>query len=284
MAALAAIALLALVAAAAPLVTDLAGAPGPTEQNTDALDEFGSAAGPSADNLLGTDGVGRDVFSRIVHGSRVSLTVALLATGIALVVGAAIGLVAGYRGGWVDSLISRGIDVILAFPVLLFAVGVAGACDTAEGCAGGALKPGIATVVVAIVIPTIPYFARIARGQVLSLREREWVEAARSIGASDARIMFREILPNLVAPLIVYATLIIPANILLEAALSFLGVGIEEPTPSWGAMLADAVATFDTAWWYMLFPGLALLVTVLAFNLLGDGLQDALDPRANPPT
>ena len=281
-ASLAVIAALAVLAICAPLVTDLVGAPGPTEQNTDALDEFGSAAAPSGDNILGTDAVGRDIFSRVLHGARVSLTVAVLATGIALVLGAAIGLLAGYRGGWTDTLISRGVDLILAFPVLLFAIGVAGACDTPDGCAGGALKPGIGTLVVAIAIPTLPYFARIVRGQVLSLREREFVDAARSIGASDTRIMVREILPNLVAPLIVYATLIIPVNILLEAALSFLGVGIEEPNPSWGAMIADAVDTFDTAWWYMLFPGLALLVTVLAFNLLGDGLQDALDPRTTP--
>jgi ABC-type dipeptide/oligopeptide/nickel transport system permease subunit len=279
MAALAAILVLVLVAVFAPAVTDLAGAPGPTEQNRAALDEFGSAAAPSGDNLMGTDGDGRDVFSRIVHGSRVSLTVALVATGIALLLGTIFGLFAGYRGGWTDTLISRGVDVLLAFPVLLFAVGVAGACDTPEGCAGGALKPGMSTVIVVIAAATFPYFARLVRGQVLSLREREWVDAARSIGASDRRIMFREILPNLAAPLIVYATLVIPANVLLEASLSFLGVGIEEPNPSWGAMIADAVNTFDTAWWYMLFPGLALLATVLAFNLLGDGLQDALDAR-----
>jgi peptide/nickel transport system permease protein len=187
--------------------------------------------------------------------------------------------VAGFHRGWVDSILSRGLDVILAFPVLLFAIGVGFACNTREGCLGGLLKPGISTVVFVIVIPTFPYFARIVRGQVLSLREREFVEASRSLGASNSRIMFREILPNLVAPLIVYATLIIPANILFEAALSFLGVGIKEPNPSWGAMLSDAANIFDTAWWYMLFPGLALLTTVLAFNLLGDGLQDALNPR-----
>lgn len=271
---------LTLVAICAPLVVHVVGAPDPSVQNTKALDEFGSAAAPNSHNLLGTDDVGRDVFSRVVYGTRVSLTVALLATGIALFLGVVAGLLAGYHRGWVDSLLSRGLDVILAFPVLLFAIGVGSACK-GEGCAGGLLKPGITTVVFVIVIPTFPYFARIVRGQVLSLREREFVEAAQSLGASSSRIMFREILPNLVAPLIVYGTLIIPANILFEASLSFLGVGIEEPNASWGAMIADAANTFDSAWWYMLFPGLALLTTVLAFNLLGDGLQDALDARAS---
>jgi ABC-type dipeptide/oligopeptide/nickel transport system permease subunit len=270
---------LTLVAICAPLVVEMVGAPKPDVQNSKALDEFGSAAPPSSANILGTDDVGRDVFSRVVYGTRVSLTVAFLATSIALVLGLIAGLYAGYHRGWVDSLLSRGLDVILAFPVLLFAIGVGSACQSAEGCANGLLKPGVSTVVFVIVIPTFPYFARIVRGQVLSLREREFVEAARSLGASNTRIMFREVLPNLIAPLIVYATLIIPANILFEAALSFLGVGIEEPNPSWGAMIADAASTFDTAWWYMLYPGLALLLTVLAFNLLGDGLQDALNPR-----
>jgi ABC-type dipeptide/oligopeptide/nickel transport system permease subunit len=271
---------LTLLAICAPLATHMVGAPDPTFQNNKALDEFGSAAPPNAHNLLGTDAVGRDVLSRTVYGTRVSLTVAFLATGIALALGVVAGLFAGYHRGWVDSFLSRGLDVILAFPVLLFAIGVGSACK-GEGCAGGLLKPGISTVVFVIVIPTFPYFARIVRGQVLSLREREFVEAAQSLGASSSRIMFREILPNLVAPLIVYATLIIPANILFEASLSFLGVGISEPNASWGAMIADAAKTFDTAWWYMVFPGLALLITVLAFNLLGDGLQDALDPRTD---
>ena len=270
---------LTLIAICAPLVVEMVGAPKPNVQNSKALDEFGSAAAPNANNILGTDDVGRDVFSRVVYGARASLTVAILATGIAMFLGVVAGMVAGFYRGWTDSILSRSLDVILAFPVLLFAIGVGFACNTSEGCLGGALKPGISTVVFVIVIPTFPYFARIVRGQVLSLREREFVEAARSLGASGPRIMFREILPNLIAPLIVYGTLIIPANILFEAALSFLGVGIKEPNPSWGAMIADAAPIFDTAWWYMLFPGLALLLTVLAFNLLGDGLQDALNPR-----
>jgi peptide/nickel transport system permease protein len=269
------------VAIFAPLVTKLVGAPPPNVQNTKALDEFGSAAAPSSHHILGTDDVGRDVFSRVVYGARVSLTVAILSTGIALVIGAVIGLIAGYYRGFADSILSRSMDVALAFPVLLFAVGVGFACQTKEGCVGGLLQPGISTVVVVIAIPTIPVFARLVRGQVLSLREREFVQAAHALGASGPRIMFREILPNLVAPLIVYATLIIPANILFEASLSFLGVGIKEPNPSWGAMISDATRIFDTAWWYMLFPGLALVITVLAFNLLGDGLQDALNPRSS---
>jgi peptide/nickel transport system permease protein len=277
---------LTLMAICAPLVVEMVGAPKPNVQNSKALDEFGSAAPPNANNILGTDDVGRDVFSRVVYGARASLTVAILATGIAMFLGVVAGLIAGFYRGWADSILSRFLDVILAFPVLLFAIGVGFACNTSEGCRIGPqgfgfdLRPGISTVVFVIVVPTFPYFARIVRGQVLSLREREFVEAARSLGASGPRIMFREVLPNLVAPLIVYATLIIPANILFEAALSFLGVGIKEPNPSWGAMIADAASIFDTAWWYMLFPGLALLITVLAFNLLGDGLQDALNPRA----
>jgi peptide/nickel transport system permease protein len=169
--------------------------------------------------------------------------------------------------------------VMLAFPVLLFGLGLATACSGENGCLGGLLQPGLSIVIAIIVLANTPYVARIIRGQVLSLREKEFVEASRSLGASNSRIMFRDILPNLVAPIIVYATLFIPANILLEAALSFLGVGVQPPRASWGEMLSDAVSIFSVAWWFMLFPGLALLLTVLAFNLVGDGLQDALNPK-----
>ncbi len=236
---------------------------------------------PSAKHLFGVDSLGRDVFARVLYGARVSLLVAFVATGLSMVVGVTLGMVAGFFRGAVDMAISRMIDVLLAFPILLLALGLAAACSLGKGCFGGALKPGLIVVIFVIAFVNWTYIARIVRGQVLSLREKEFVEAARSLGASNARIIFREILPNLVAPIIVYATLIIPQNILFEAALSFLGAGVQPPTASWGAMLADATTIFNTAWWYMVFPGAALLLTVLAFNLVGDGLQDALHPKAS---
>jgi ABC-type dipeptide/oligopeptide/nickel transport system permease subunit len=205
--------------------------------------------------------------------------VALIATAISVAIGVAVGMFAGFYRGWVDTALSRMIDVLLAFPILLFGIGLASACSLGKGCLGGLVKPGIGVVIFVIAFVNWTYIARIIRGQVLSLREKEFVDASRSLGASNARIIFRDMLPNLVAPIIVYSTLVIPQNILFEAALSFLGVGIQPPDPSWGQMIADASSIFDTAWWYMLFPGVALLLTVLAFNLLGDGLHDALNPR-----
>ncbi len=276
------IVLLILAAILAPLIIKLVGAPGPNVQNSGALDQFGTPTGPSFahHHLFGVDSLGRDVFARVLYGARVSLLVAFVATGISMLVGVTLGMVAGFFRGWVDMAISRLIDVLLAFPILLLALGLAAACSLGHGCFGGLLKPGLVVVIFVIAFVNWTYIARIVRGQVLSLREKEFVEASRSLGASNSRIIFREILPNLVAPIIVYATLIIPQNILFEAALSFLGAGVQPPTASWGAMLADATTIFDTAWWYMVFPGVALLVTVLAFNLVGDGLQDALHPKA----
>jgi peptide/nickel transport system permease protein len=280
LAALAFIVALGIVALAAPLVVEIAGAPPPDQQSTSALDQFGTPTGPSADHLFGVDQLGRDVFSRVVYGARVSLEVAFISTGIAVGLGVVVGLFAGFYRGWIDTFLSRTMDVLLAFPILLLGIGLASACALGDGCFGGLIQPGLTTVIFVIAIASFPYVARIIRGQVLSLREKEFVEAARSLGASNGRIMFREILPNLVAPIIVYTTLIIPTIILFEAALSFLGVGVQPPTASWGQMIADATSIFDTAWWYMVFPGVALLLTVLTFNLVGDGLQDALDPRS----
>ena len=271
--------LLIAVAFIAPVIVSLAGTPGPRVQSSESLDVFGTPTGPSAEHPFGVDRLGRDVFSRTIYGARVSLEVALISTGIAVLIGTAIGLIAGYYRGWVDTLLSRLIDVVLAFPILLLGLGLAAACSGADGCFSGLIQPGLPVVIMVIAIINWTYIARIVRGQVLSLREKEFVEAARSLGASNRRIIVREVLPNLVAPLIVYSSLLIPANILLEAALSFLGVGVGGGTPSWGGMISEATSLFPDAWWFMLFPGLALLFTVLAFNLVGDGLQDALDPR-----
>src|SRR3990170_1843881 len=188
-------------------------------------------------------------------------------------------MVAGFYRGITDTILSRAMDVMLAFPVLLLALGLGAACSFGGGCLGGLIQPGLPVVIFVIVLAQWPYFARIIRGQVLSLREKEFIEAARSLGASNSRIIFREILPNLLAPIIVYTTLIIPTNILFEAALSFLGLGVQPPTPSWGAMLEEASTAFTYAWWLLVFPGTFLVLTTLAFNLVGDGLRDAFDPR-----
>jgi peptide/nickel transport system permease protein len=273
------IALLVGMAVFAPLIINIAGTPDPKTQSSEALDVFGTPTGPSSEHPFGVDRLGRDVFSRTVYGARVSLEVALISTGIAVFIGTVIGLLAGFYRGWTDTLLSRLTDVVLAFPILLLGLGIAAACSGADGCFGGLIQPGLPVVIMVIAVINWTYIARIVRGQVLSLREKEFVEAARSLGAGDRRIIVHEILPNLMAPLIVYSSLLIPANILLEAALSFLGVGVTGGTPSWGAMISEATSLFPDAWWFMLFPGLALLLAVLAFNLVGDGLQDALDPR-----
>ncbi len=287
LAALGFIVLIILVAIFAPVVVDIFGAPGPDERDTTALDPlFATPTGPSSEHIFGVDQLGRDVFSRTIYGARVSLIVAFAATFLATVAGIIAGLLAGYFRGWIDTLISRTVDVLLAIPYLLLATGLAAACTLGqtsggggEGCLGGLIKPGLGVVIFVISFTSWTYMARIVRGQTLSLREKEFVEAARSVGASRSRIIFRELLPNLTAPIIVYASILIPQVILYEAALSFLGVGVTDK-PSWGQMIAAATPIFSDAWWYMLFPGLALLFTVLAFNLVGDAMQDALNPRS----
>lgn len=278
MAALVVVVLLLLVAIFAPLITSLLGLPDPNVRDPDALDAFGAPAGPSGAHPFGVDDFGRDVLSRTLHGARVSLFVGIAGTALAVVLGTALGLVAGWYRGWVDTLLQGLVDVVLSVPVLLLGLGIAAACTFGEGCAGGLVQPGLRTVMLVVVAVGWTVVARIVRGQVLSLREREFVDAARASGASDRRILIGEVLPNLLPNVIVYSSVMIPQTILLEAALSFLGVGVAPSTPSWGSMIADAAPNFDTQWWYMLFPGLALLVTVMAFNVLGDGVQEALDP------
>jgi ABC-type dipeptide/oligopeptide/nickel transport system permease subunit len=272
------IALLIVVAIAAPLVVSLLGLPGPSVQNPNLTNAFGSPLGPSSAHPFGVDPLGQDVASRVIYGTRVSLIVGIVGTAVATVLGTIVGLLAGYFRGWTDTLLSRMVDVVLAIPVLLLGLGLGAACEV-RGCLGGHVQSGLGVIIFLIALVNWTYIARIVRGLTLSLREQEFVAAARSQGASDMRIMGREILPNLLAPIVVYASLLIPQNILLEAALSYLGVGVRPPTASWGQMIAAATPIFNTAWWYMAFPGIALLLTVLAFNLLGDGLQDALNPR-----
>jgi peptide/nickel transport system permease protein len=272
------IVLLILLAIFAPIVVKILGLPGPNVENLNLTDAFGSPLGPSWAHPFGVDQLGEDVMSRVIYGTRVSLEVGIIGTAISTFVGVTVGLLAGYYRGWVDTILSRTTDVVLSIPVLLLGLGIGAACAV-RGCIKGLLEPGLSVVIFIIALSTWPYMARIVRGLVLSLREREFVEASRALGASNRRIMFREILPNLAAPIIVFSTLQIPINILFEAALSYLGIGIRPPTASWGQMISAATPIFNTAWWFMVFPGIALLVTVLAFNLLGDGLRDALNPR-----
>jgi ABC-type dipeptide/oligopeptide/nickel transport system permease subunit len=265
----------------APLVAKIVGH-SPNQLFESMRTELGLPKGPNARFWFGADQVGRDLFVRVVYGARTSLTVSVVGTGIATVVGVVVGAAAGYYGGWLDTLISRVVDVWLSLPLLLFAIGLSTVCSTsARGCLGGVLQPGMSLVIGIIALFTWPYIARIVRGQVISLRERDFVGAARALGASDAWILFSELLPNLVAPIVVYATLTLPGNVLFEAALSYLGVGVPQSTPSWGRMLSDATSgnLFTYAWWMMVFPGLFLLLMTFAFYLVGDGFRDALDPR-----
>ncbi|OLT25132.1 peptide ABC transporter permease [Nocardiopsis sp. CNR-923] len=242
------------------------------------LDPWG---GIGLDHLLGVEPVnGRDLFSRIVYGARTSLLVATVATVLCVLIGTVLGITAGYFGGWVDTVVSRAMDIFLAFPLLLFAIALVGVIpDGAFGLTGNGLRVGVLIFIIGFF--NWPYIGRIVRGQTLTLKEREFVEASRSLGAGSAHIVFREILPNLVTPILVYSTLLIPTNILFEAALSFLGVGINPPTPTWGGMLDNALRFYTTSPHFVIVPGLAIFVTVLAFNLFGDGLRDAFDPRSS---
>jgi len=262
--------LIVLMAIFAPVFASITGHP-PNEQYRDiGLTPDGLPRGPNGTFWLGTDDLGRDILVRIAYGARVSLLVGVIATAITVAIGVVLGLAAGFLGGVVDTVLARLIDVVLSVPFLLVAIALVSVTG-----------PSLTVTVLVIGFFSWASVARIVRGQVLSLREREFVEAARSLGAGDTRIMFVDVLPNVLAPVIVYTTLLIPVVIVTQATLSFLGLGLPPPTADWGGMISESQNYYTTAWWFIFFPGLALLITTLAFNLLGDGVRDAFDPRAD---
>jgi peptide/nickel transport system permease protein len=258
-----------LLAILAPVFAKILGH-GPNQQFIDiGQNANGGPVPPSGTFWLGTDNNGRDLFIRILYGARISLLVGVLATGISVVLGVLFGLTAGYIGGFVDTVIARFIDVMLSIPFLILAISIA-------FISGASLW----LVIGIIGVLSFTYPARIVRGQVISIKGREFIEAARALGAGPWRIMFVDILPNVMAQVIVYATLLIPLAIVAEASLSFLGVGVPPPTADWGSMINDAAGWYQYGyWWFLLFPCLALLITTLAFNIFGDSVRDALDPR-----
>jgi peptide/nickel transport system permease protein len=235
----------------------------PLEQDYNAL-----LSAPSAAHPLGTDQLGRDLLSRIMYGARISLLVGVIAVGVAIVIGVPLGLLSGYARGVTDEVIMRVMDALIAFPSIILALAIV-----------AVLKPSLINVMIAIGITNVPLYARLMRSQVLSLREREYIAAARAIGATDGRIMTRHILPNSLSPIIVQATLGLGFAVLAEAGLSYLGVGVQPPTPTWGSILNQGAPLLEQAPWLSIFPGLAIFILVLAFNLLGDALRDQLDPR-----
>jgi ABC-type dipeptide/oligopeptide/nickel transport system permease subunit len=264
------IAVIILVALFAPLIAQIVGH-GPNEQfRTTGLSPDGIPVGPGSTFFFGTDDLGRDVFIRVIYGARISLLAGVVAAGLAVVAGVIIGLAAGYFSGAVDTILSRFMDVVLSLPFLVFAIALV-----------SLVGPSLIISVSVIAFFSWASVGRIVRGQVLSIKEKEFVEAARALGATHLRIMFIDILPNVLAPTIVYATMLIPLSIVFEATLSFLGIGALPPTATWGNMLSESIPYYKVAWWFVAFPGLALLVTTMAFNLLGDCVRDAFDPRGN---
>jgi peptide/nickel transport system permease protein len=269
MIALAVIAIMVLLAIFAPAIASLTHHPVNMAYPVQGENEDGNPVGPGTNGfLLGTDSTGRDLLVRILYGARISLFVGIVTTLIATVLGVAVGLMAGYFGGIIDTVLARFTDAVLAFPYIVLALALA-----------AVFGPSLTIIVVMITFFSWAGIARIVRGQTLSIKEKEYIEAARSLGAGPFRIMFFDILPNLLAPVLVIATLYIPNAVVFEATLSYLGLGVQAPTPSWGNMLSDAQNFYQVAWWYLVFPALALLLTTLAFNLLGDGIRDAMDPR-----
>ena len=223
---------------------------------------------PSLDHLMGTDNLGRDIFSRVVYGAQISMKVGLISVGLACIAGGLLGALAAYYGGWVDNVIMRAMDIMLAIPSILLSIAIA-----------AALGPGLFNMMIAIGLGNVPTYARVVRASILTVKEQEYVEASRAIGASTGRLIFSHMLPNAMAPIIVQATLGVASAILSAASLSFLGLGIQPPTPEWGSMLSSGRQYIRDAWWIVTFPGLTIMITIFALNLFGDGLRDALDPR-----
>lgn len=224
--------------------------------------------GPSGAHWLGTDEFGRDILARLIHGARVSLKVGILAVGLSIIVGGILGAISGFYGGTIDNIIMRAMDIFLAVPSILLAIAIV-----------SALGPSMINLMIAISVSSVPTYARIVRASVLSIRDQEFIEAAKAIGASNTRIIFKHIIPNALAPVIVQGTLGVAKAILSIAGLSFIGLGIQPPAPEWGSMLSGGRQYLRYAWWVTTFPGLAIMITILSLNLLGDGLRDALDPR-----
>jgi peptide/nickel transport system permease protein len=270
MVSLAVILVIIVVAVAAPVVASITGHGVNAQYRSTGLTPDGLPRGPTTSFFLGSDDQGRDILVRIAYGTRISLLVGVVATAIEVLIGVVLGLAAGYLRGFVDTVVGFLIDLVLSIPFLLFAISLVSIS-----------RPGLGIVIIVISIFGWAAIARVVRGQVLTVREKEYVEAARSLGAGPWRIMVVDILPNIVAPIIVYATLLIPISIVLEATLSFLGVGVPPPTADWGQMIAEAEGVYQQAWWFLVFPSLALLVTTVAFNIFGDGIRDALDPRTD---
>jgi peptide/nickel transport system permease protein len=262
------IVLIILMAIFAPLFATITGHGVNQQFRTTGLTPFGLPVGPGKTFLFGTDDQGRDLLVRIAYGARISLFVGVVATLATVALGAVLGLAAGFFSGITDTIIARLVDLVLSLPYLLFAISLVSIS-----------KPSIEIVIIVIAVFGWAAVARIVRGQVLSIREKEYIEAARSLGASPWRIMFVDVLPNVTAQLIVYATLLIPVSIVAEASLSFLGLGVPPPTADWGQMLAESETVYQQAWWFLVIPGLFLVLTTLSFNILGDGVRDALDPR-----
>jgi peptide/nickel transport system permease protein len=271
---------IALFAILAPVIAHLTGHGVNHQYPSIGLTPNGLPKPPSGRFLLGTDDLGRDLLVRLAYGAQISLLVGVLATALTVVVGAVVGLVSGYFSGLVDTAFARVMDVMLAIPFLLFAISLASLVSVSPLHFGPVtLGPGISIVVIVIGVFSWATVARIVRGQVIAIRSREYVEAARALGARSWRIIVFDVLPNVAPTIIVYTTLLIPVSIVSEAALSYLGVGVQPPTADWGAMIAEAQMYYQQAWWFLTFPSVALILTTLAFNILGDGIRDAIDPR-----